>query len=82
MTICGTCAWYEPTRNPETGRVLRRLAGNCTCPYALPAAPKCVFVQPPPRTKVWHDDSRPCPAWATKKKTDTQAQAQQALLHA
>ena len=80
MTICATCTWYEPTRNPKTGRVLLRLPGTCTYTFVLPPRPKCVFVQTPSKTKVWPDDSHPCPTWATKEKSVAHAHAQQALL--
>lgn len=38
---CGTCIHYQPTRNPDTGRVLPSKAGTCGYPVEWPELPIC-----------------------------------------
>lgn len=37
--ICGTCKHYEPTRNPDTGRVLPSKHGACGFVVVWPVLP-------------------------------------------
>lgn len=43
---CGTCKHYEPTRNPETGRVLRSERGHCRYPVKWPELPAAYSFNP------------------------------------
>jgi hypothetical protein len=64
---CGDCKWYEPTRNPDTGRALPSKDGKCNYLVILPNMPKC-FLNPymPQRTAVWRECTVPCQTWAPK----------------
>ena len=64
---CGECKWYEPTRNPDTGRPLPSKDGVCTYAVIWPDLPKC-FHKPdmPQRTTVWRGWTLPCRTWEPK----------------
>lgn len=71
---CGTCRHYQPTRNPDTGRVLPSQAGKCTYPVEWPELPICFRAQAwgneprwPSRNEVWPGKlANGCAFWETK----------------
>jgi len=63
---CSDCKWYEPARNPDTGRALPSKDGSCTYVVPWPAIPKSMWWSNPTRIPVWRADTRPCPTWASK----------------
>jgi len=64
---CGDCRWYEPTRNPDTGRALTSQDGQCGYSVIWPNLPKA-FGAPrmPMRLSVWRENTAPCIAWQPK----------------
>jgi len=73
LTRCGDCRWYEPTRNPDTGRVLTSAAGRCTYLIVWPVLPKAMIsawnsAYLPSRLLVSRDDERPCAVFQAKAK--------------
>jgi hypothetical protein len=64
---CGDCKWYEPTRNPDTGRALTSKDGRCTYSVIWPELPKAFRgARFPVRLPVWRESKDPCVVWAPK----------------
>jgi hypothetical protein len=64
---CGDCRWYEPTRNPDTGRALTSKDGRCTYSVIWPDLPKAFRgASFPLRRSVWRENTAPCIAWQPK----------------
>lgn len=41
---CGICKYFEPTRNPETGRPMPSKPGKCTYKVSWPPLPQSYYV--------------------------------------
>jgi hypothetical protein len=65
---CGKCRWYEPARNPDTGRPLPSKDGRCNYPIMWPISPKSLIWSPPTRIRMWRADNRPCACFEAKAK--------------
>ena len=64
---CGDCQYYEPHRNPATGRQMPSQKGDCIYPVEWPALPKSFVpdgwykrIEYPRRDRVWKNDDHPC----------------------
>lgn len=77
---CADCKFYQPTRNPETGRPLPSHPGVCGYAVEWPPLPKSFLLSGkhemrpgwndfclPQRQHVWAFDSRPCDGFSPKK---------------
>lgn len=71
---CGTCRHYQPTRNPDTGRVLTSKAGSCGYEVRWPELPMCYCDSPwntprwPEKHRVWPgEDATKCAMWEQNK---------------
>ena len=91
---CGTCRFYQPARNPDTGRVLPSQPGECGYEVVMPAMPFSMFVwdtarfgrkvrpSRPMKAHVRPGDGAECECWAAKAKPNAKlasAEVQTAL---
>lgn len=66
---CGTCFFYRPYRNPDTGRVKSSEKGNCYYPVQWPRMPESYhagfrgYIQYPTRFNVWPQNGKDCECW-------------------
>lgn len=75
---CKNCKYYEPERNPETGRPLPSKQGRCVYEVDWPDLPDCFMeealsgrsrIQYPYRRGMWPLQGEHCKTWEQK---DTQ----------
>ena len=89
--ICGTCHYYQPARNPKTGRLLPSQPGDCRYEVVMPAIPYSMYVwdlarhwsrvRPSLRKiHVGRDDGANCECWAAKAKPAIKSAAVQVEL--
>lgn len=75
---CGTCRLFEPTRNPETGRVRPTEPGQCTWqppewPVMAASYSRMQWSGPPApdwptKHRMFTHDGASCKTWAAKKR--------------
>lgn len=77
---CGTCRHYQPTRNPDTWRVLPSKAGKCGYEVEWPDLPICYWsttysrlVSWPEKFPVWPGtDAKDCLFWTEARRKPKQ----------
>ena len=89
---CADCKYYEPARNPDTGRQLPSKDGDCVYPVEWPTLPKSFLpdrwhfygsmrrVEFPQRQSMWKNNDEPCETFeARPAKAKAKAAVQIAL---
>lgn len=69
ITCCGSCRWYKPDVNPDTGRVRPAHAGTCSFPITWPTLPAAFCMQNfywPDRCVVWPSSGYDCKTFEAK----------------
>ncbi len=84
---CGTCDWFKPYRNPETGRIRPSMPADCNWaefkwpedwPISYTRSGRSMVKLLP--SKVWTDLGENCPCWKEKERKPVRSRTVQVQL--